>query len=122
MPDLESGKSASERNIINKSRILRTQKLTAIKEKAKKIKNELFNHYLDYSSPSNMLSRLSDSKGDGNKNQVYLIKQSLAKTKNIVRTVPENKRFKIEKNEKIILLKGFFSLIAKTNQGQNSNF
>ena len=121
MPDLESGKSASERNIINKSRIKNT-KINCNQRESKKIKNELFNHYLDYSSPSNMLSRLSDSKGDGNKNQVYLIKQSLAKTKNIIRTVPENKRFKIEKNEKIILLKGFFSLIAKTNQGQNSNF
>ena len=60
------------------------------------------NHYFDYSSPSNMLSRLSDAKDDVNKNQVYLIKKSLAKIKNIVRKVPENKRLTIEENEKIL--------------------
>ena len=62
----------------------------------------MFNHYFDYSSPSNMLSRLSDAKDDVNKNQVYLIKKSLAKIKNIVRKVPENKRLTIEENEKIL--------------------
>ena len=43
-----------------------------------------------------MLIRPSDAKGDVNKNQVYLINKSLAEIKNIVRKVPENKRFKIE--------------------------
>ena len=62
----------------------------------------MFNHYFDYSSPSNMLSRLSDAKDDVNKNQVYLIKKSLAKIKKIVRKVPENKRLTIEENEKIL--------------------
>ena len=62
----------------------------------------MFNHYFDYSSPSNMLSRLSDAKDDVNKNQVYLIKKSLAKIKDIVRKVPENKRLTIEENEKIL--------------------
>ena len=62
----------------------------------------MFNHYFDYSSPSNMLSRLSDAKDDVNKNQVYLIKKSLAKIKNIFRKVPENKRLTIEENEKIL--------------------
>ena len=62
----------------------------------------MFNHYFDYSSPSNMLSRLSDAKDDVNKNLVYLIKKSLAKIKNIVRKVPENKRLTIEENEKIL--------------------
>ena len=49
-----------------------------------------------------MLSRLSDAKGDVNKNEVYLINKSLAKIKKVVRKVPENKRFKTEENEKII--------------------
>ena len=62
----------------------------------------MFNHYFDYSSPSNMLSRLSDAKDDVNKNQVYLIKKSLAKIKDIVRKVPENKRLTIEENEKVL--------------------
>ena len=49
-----------------------------------------------------MLNRLSDAKGDVNENQLYLINESLTKMKNIIRKVPENKRFKIEENEKII--------------------
>ena len=49
-----------------------------------------------------MLSRLSDAKGDVNKNEVYLINKSLAKIKKVVRKVPENKRFKTEENEKIV--------------------
>ena len=49
-----------------------------------------------------MLNRLSDAKGDVNENQLYLINKSLTKMKNIIRKVPENKRFKIEENEKII--------------------
>ena len=70
----------------------------------KKINNELLSHYFyfNYSSPSNMLNRLSDAKGDVNENQLYLINKSLTKMKYIIRKVPENKRFKIEENEKII--------------------
>ena len=49
-----------------------------------------------------MLNRLSDAKGDVNENQLYLINKSLTKMKYIIRKVPENKRFKIEENEKII--------------------
>ena len=66
MPDLESEKSVAERTITKKEE-LRTQKLNTLKEE----KNELFNCYFDYSSPSNMLSKLSDTKGDVNKSQVY---------------------------------------------------
>ena len=49
-----------------------------------------------------MLSRLSNAKGDVNRNREHLINKSLAKTKNIVTKVPENKTFKIEENEMII--------------------
>ena len=49
-----------------------------------------------------MLKRLSDAWGETNKNQVYLINEKLNKLKNIVKNVPKDKAFKIEKNEKII--------------------
>ena len=49
-----------------------------------------------------MRSRLSNAKSDVNRNREHLINKSLAKTKNIVTKVPENKTFKIEENEKII--------------------
>ena len=42
-------------------------------KKGKNINNKLFSHYFNYSSPSNMISRLSDAKGEINKDQVYLI-------------------------------------------------
>ena len=78
----------------------------------------MFNHYFDYSSPSNMLSRLSDAKDDVNKNLVYLIKKSLAKIKNIVRKVPENKRLTIEENEKILdIVERILELNSKNQLG-----
>ena len=59
-------------------------------------------HYVNYSSPDNMRSRLDNAKGEINKDQVYLIKNALTKFKNIVKNVPKNGRFKIEESEKII--------------------
>ena len=47
MPDLESEKPAAERNITKKKTELRTQKLNTIKEKEKKINDQLFSHYFD---------------------------------------------------------------------------
>ena len=65
-----------------------------------------------------MLSRLSDAKDDVNKNQVYLIKKSLAKIKNIVRKVPENKRLTIEENEKILdIVERILELNSKNQLG-----
>ena len=49
-----------------------------------------------------MRSRLGDAKGEINKDQVYLIKKELTRLKNVVKNVPEDRRFKIEENEKII--------------------
>ena len=62
----------------------------------------MFSHYFNYSSPNNKRSRLGNAKGEINKDQVYLIKKALTKFKNIVKNVPEDRRFKIEENEKII--------------------
>ena len=59
-------------------------------------------HYVNYSSPDNMRSRLDNAKSEINKDQVYSIKNALTKLKNIVKNVPKNRRFKIEESEKII--------------------
>ena len=64
--------------------------------------NDLFSCYLNYSSPNNMRSRSGDAKDERNKDQVYLIKKELTRLKNFVKNVPEDRRFKIEENEKII--------------------
>ena len=81
---------------------LRRQRLNMVKEKEKNINNKLFSHYFNYSSPSNMLSRLSDAKGEISKDQVYLIEKTLTKIKNIVRNVPKDNPLKTEENEKVI--------------------
>ena len=82
---------------------LRRQRLDMVKEKEKKtVNNKMFSYYFDYSSPSNMCSRLSVAKGEINKDQVYLIKRTLAKIKNIVKNVPKDDPLKTAENEKII--------------------
>ena len=66
MPELESEESAAKRNIASRAK-LRRKILNTIKEK-KNNNNELFSHYFNYSSPSNMLSKLSYASDEGNKN------------------------------------------------------
>ena len=58
---------------------LRRQRLNMVKEKEENLNNELFSYFFNYSRPSNMCNRLSDAKGEINKNQVYLIKKALTK-------------------------------------------
>ena len=60
-----------------------------VKEKEKNINNKLFSYYFNYSSPSNILSRLSEARSEINKNQVNSINETL-KIKNIVKNVPKN--------------------------------
>ena len=49
-----------------------------------------------------MLSRLSNAKGEINKNQVYLIENTVTRIKNIVRNVPKDNPLKTEENKQII--------------------
>ena len=49
-----------------------------------------------------MLSRLSNAKDEINKNQVYLIENTLTRIKNIVRNVPKDNPLKTEENKQII--------------------
>ena len=49
-----------------------------------------------------MLKRLSNTWGETNKNQVYLINKELTELKNIGKNMPKDKGFRIEENEKII--------------------
>ena len=49
-----------------------------------------------------MLSRLSNAKGKINKNQVYLIENTLTRIKNIVGNVPKDNPLKTEENKQII--------------------
>ena len=48
------------------------------------------------------MNRLGDVKGDQNKYQVYFINKQLTKIKKIVKNVHEDRRSKIEEDEKVI--------------------
>ena len=63
----------------------------------------MFKEYFTiYQSPSNMCKKLREAEGKKNEDQVYSINKVLNKMKKTIENVPENKRFKIEENEKII--------------------
>ena len=81
---------------------LRRQRLDEVKKREENINNKLFNYYFKYSIPSNMISRLSDAKGELNKEQVYFINKQLTKIKNIVKNMPKDNKLKTKENEKII--------------------
>ena len=63
----------------------------------------MFKEYFTiYQSPSNMYKKLRETEGKKNEDQVYSINKVLNKMKKSIENVPENKRFKIEENEKTI--------------------
>ena len=49
-----------------------------------------------------MYRKLHETEGKKNEDQVYLIKEVLNRMKEAIKNVSENKKFKIEKNDKII--------------------
>ena len=71
-------------------------------KKKKNINNKLLKEYFDYSNPDTIIKRLKDVSDDKNKNTVESINKKLNKIKKILENVPNNKPFKIEKNEKTI--------------------
>ena len=96
-----SKKTEYEKSIAETAK-LRRQRLDEVKKREENINNKLFNYYFKYSIPSNMISRLSDAKGELNKEQVYFINKQLTKIKNIVKNMPKDNKLKTKENEKII--------------------
>ena len=71
--------------------------------KKKKTNNKLFkNYFTNYQSPSDMYKKLCKTEGNKNEDQVDTIKKVLDKIKKLIEKVPENKKSKIEENEKVI--------------------
>ena len=88
MPDLESEKSAAERNITKRAE-LRTQKLNIIKEEEKSINNALLGYYFGYLNSSDMRNKLINVTSETNKNWVDTINKQLTKLKNRVKNMPK---------------------------------
>ena len=97
--DKENSGPKLEESIAKRVKI-RRPRLNTIEEKEKKSK--LFSYYFNYSSPNNMLSRLSNIRSEINKNQVYSINKALTKIKTIVKNVPKAGLLNVKENEKII--------------------
>ena len=84
---------------------LRREKIPEIEGEEKNINNKLFKEYFtNYQIPSDMYKKIRETAGAKNENRVYLTKMVLDKVKKVIENVPENKKFKIKENEKIINL------------------
>ena len=115
--DKRKSEAKHEESIAEKTK-LRRKRLDMVKENEKNIHNELFSYYFDYSSPSDMLSKLNNKRDQINKDQVYLIEKTLTNIKNIVKNVPKDNPLKTEENEKIIdIVERIFELNSENQLG-----
>ena len=119
----EVPKKAIVQKDIAKSVKLRKRRIAEIEEEEKNIDNKLFKEYFtNYRSPSDMYKKLRETEGEKNEDQVYVIKKVLNKMKKAIKNVPENKRFKIEENKKIInIVERIFYLNQLDQSGRNIN-
>ena len=59
-------------------------------------------YFTIYQSPSDMYKKFCMTDGTRNEVQVCLIQEMLNRMKKIIKNVPENRKFTIEENQKII--------------------
>ena len=78
------------------------KKLDIINKNKENINNEFFEEYFNYPNPDTLIKRLKDVGDEINKKNVELMNKNPNKMKKIIKNVPENKKFKIEENKKII--------------------
>ena len=57
---------------------------------------------INYQIPSDLYKKLSSTEGERNEDQVYVIKKMLNKMKKTIEKVPEDSKFMIQENKKII--------------------
>ena len=102
---------------------LRRKRTAEIEEEEKNINNELPKEYFsNYQSPSDMFKKLREAKGEWNEERVFLIREMLNKMKKTIKNVPENRKFMIKKNEKIINIVErilYFNQLDQSGKGLN---
>ena len=76
-------KTIIERNFEESVKLRRRRRIADIEEEEEEnINNELLNRYFtNYRSPSDMYKKLRETEGEGNEDQVYVIKKVLSKMK-----------------------------------------
>ena len=83
--------------------------------------NELFKQYFtNYQTASDMYKKIRETEGERNEDRVYLIKEVLNRMKKAIKKWPENKKFMIEENEKIINIVErilYFNKLDQSRQG-----
>ena len=95
-------KAIVERNTAENVKLKR-RRIAEIEEEEKSINYKLFNEYfISYQSPSDLYKKLSSTEGERNEDQVYVIKKVLNKMKKTIEKVPEDRKFMIQENKKII--------------------
>ena len=57
---------------------------------------------INYQIPSDLYKKLSSTEGERNEDQVYVIKKMLNKMQKTIEKVPEDSKFMIQENKKII--------------------
>ena len=83
--EVDKGKSEpkTEESIVKRTK-LRGERIAEVKREEKNIHNLAFQYYFnEYENPSDMYKKLRETKGKGNENQVYLIKEILNDVKKI---------------------------------------
>ena len=81
-------------------------------------------YFSNYRSPRKRYKKLRKTEGTRNENQVYLIKEVLNRMKKVIKKVPENRKFMIEENEKIIDIAKrilYFNQLDQARQGLKPN-
>ena len=75
------------------------------------------NYFTNYQSPSDMYKELRKTEGKKIQDKIYPIKKVSDKIKKLIEKVPENKKSKIEENEKIINIVDNILYFNQSGQG-----
>ena len=122
--DKEKSEPKIEESIAERVK-LKNNRVAEIKKEEKNINNKLFNFcFSKYQNPSDMYKKLRETKDKKNEDQVYSIKEILDQTKSKIKNLPENKRFMIEGNERIINIREhilYFNQLEQHGLGKNIN-
>ena len=77
-------------------------------------------YFTNYQTASDMYKKIRETEGKRNEDRVYLIKEVLNRMKKAIKKWPENKKFMIEENEKIINIVErilYFNKLDQSRQG-----
>ena len=102
---------------------IKKKKIPETEEEEKNINYKLFNEYfINYRSPTDMYKKLCSTEVERNEDEVYVINKMLnkMKKKKNIKKLPEDRKFMIEENEKMINIVErilYFNQLNQSGQG-----